>query len=239
MFFLLYTHATSFILHSSYIFLIVNSYCTIFLIYFILGLLMDHKKSMLTLIFPNQKAALSWRKIIEERIIHNDSDSFSNRIVNNNNNQNSGNNNNSDNNNNNNNNNNNDNNDNDGDGRYYHNDKDSDNDNESNSNIDNNNSENKRDNKSVINNNHNDNDSDSDDNDNNRNVNKSIDTSTESKDNQNNGNPTKTVVNSQRNSAEQYCFNSILIVPTAGLSHTQTELLKIEIARTISSAVRS
>lgn len=175
-----------------------------------LGLLTDHHKTVLTLIFPNKIAALQWRQIIEERAIQTDSDSFKSNNVNNTNS--------SDNDNNKNKNNNNNRNFSDdfSHGGYYHNKgKNSEN-----------NFENFISNDDIIN----------DVNNNYKNINTN---NININNNVNNINKINNILNNdKKQETENKCFNQILVIPTAGLPQEKIENLKIEIARTMSMSVR-
>ena len=131
-----------------------------------LGFLIDHHKSVLTLIYSNHQTAVHWRQIIERRLIDSDTNNF---VTNK--------------------------------SSYsddYHS---SDNDN----------------------NNYNDNNN----NDNNNNSN-----------NNNSNNNNNRINNDNRINNVKYC-NEILTLPTSGLNTHEIEKIKIEIARTISSVVRT
>ena len=129
-----------------------------------LGFLIDHHKSVLTLIYSNHQTAVHWRQIIERRLIDSDTNNF---VINK--------------------------------SSYsddYH-------------SSDNNN-----------NNNNNDNNNNSDNN------------------NNNNNNNNNRINDDNRINNVKYC-NEILTLPTSGLNTHEIEKIKIEIARTISSVVRT
>ena len=194
-------------LYLSSSFLYLNSSLIVFYSrfrFFFPGLFTDHHKTVLTLILPDHATAVKWRRIIEERVIHIDADSFMNSSSS----GNSGN----------------------------------------NSNIhsqsDSNDSHENHDNHNIVVSNHSYNNNNNNSNSNNSNYesNKYRNKSniyTESKIEKNIKKLVKLDYVNRHKNGEEKCFNNFLVIPTSGLSLNQTETLKIEIARTMSLAVRT